>query len=1015
MPTTVDIRSGLYYDSVALMQVSARVKGTHGVDKALIGMGTELNIGLMRETGFTIPDSAAPNDLIIAVSAETESALSSGLNAVDEAFAHISDKAAHSQGPTGSEQPPLTVESAVERTDSNLVMVSVPGEYAGIETMAALNSGCSVLLFSDNVDVATEVALKHRAVDLGLIVMGPDCGTAIVSNAGLGFANSVRPGRIGIVAASGTGAQQVSSLLDAAGVGISQLIGTGGRDLSREVGGLSAKQALRILADDPDTDHVIVVSKPADTGVVAEIESLAAHLGIEVSWAVLGSDSPDLTASVETTLATCGIDVPRWPSWGSGINPDNRAEEAPAAPASGPLLGLFCGGTMADEAMLIASQTLGPISSNIPLAGAEKIDGYESATSTHTVIDFGDDGMTQGRAHPMIDPSLRLERITQAGHRAGVLLLDLVLGHGAHADPAGDLAEAIAAARSNAELAGHTLPVIVSLIGTKSDPQDFSATVSVLVEAGAEVYVSNAQATRRAVSFVDPRYAPGRGSEPTEGMLSASAPAPAQDSTPPRLGSSAAVAAPIADIPNPDTGSSISTALPSDPKIINVGLSLFAEALRAQAVSVAEVPWQPPMGDADRLMSVMSDPRRCAANAQALEAMISAGAQLVGLRPARECLGLRDNEFLHSGPPLDFDRASGPMRGALAGAVVFEGLADSLDEAEAGLADGRFSMAPCHSKDAVGPMAGVISPSMWMFELVDPVYGNHAYCSLNEGLGKVLRYGANNDEVLDRLRWMRDILGPVLAQAVAAHGPIDTKYYVSQMLASGDEGHNRNRTATLLFLRDLMPDLLALDFAADDLAEVCRFLGANDYFALNLVMPTCKLAMAAAKNIPGSSLIVTMARNGTDFGIQLSGTGDEWFTGPAQIADGLYLGSYGPDDANPDIGDSAITETAGIGGLAMAAAPAVVRLVGGDVAFAVETTQRMYEITAGEHSTHQIPILEFRGVPTGIDLVKVLRTHVLPQINTGMAGRVAGVGQVGAGLVNPPMDCFTSGLESLGR
>lgn len=1001
MPTTLDIRSGLYYDSVALMQVSAQVKATEGVDAALIGMGTELNVGLMRDAGFDIPDSAAPNDLVIAISASDEAALASGLAAVDEAFTRIADTAARSLGPTGAEQPPLTVESAVGRTGSNLVVVSVPGDYAGIETIAALDAGNSVLLFSDNVDVDTEVALKHRATEAGLIVMGPDCGTAIVAGAGLGFANEVKPGRIGIVAASGTGAQQVSTLLDAAGAGISQLIGTGGRDLAREVGGLSAKQALKALAGDKDTDHVIIVSKPADAEVVAEIEVLAADLGIGVSWAVLGPERTDLTASVETALDSCGFNVPTWPSWGTTGSSEDLQQ--------GPLVGLFCGGTMADEAMLIAAETLGPITSNIPLGGAEKIAGAELPTSAHTVIDFGDDGMTQGRAHPMIDPSLRLGAIAEAGNSAGVLLLDLVLGHGAHAAPAEGLSGAISAARLAATQAGRELPVIVSLIGTQSDPQDFSATVGSLVGAGAEVYVSNAQATRRAVSLIAPLNQAECDNAPAQsGPSSHGAPATTEAAANSAATSDASARS---DVP----ATKLSELLSAEPKVVSVGLSLFADALRAQAVPVVEVPWQPPVGDANRLFSVMSDPRRLAANAQALEAMLNAGAQLVGLRPARECLGLAENEFLHSGPPLEFERASGPMRGALAGAVVFEGLTDTLEEAEAGLADGRFSMAPCHSKDAVGPMAGVISPSMWMFELIDPVYGNRAYCSLNEGLGKVLRYGANNDEVLDRLHWMRDILGPVLAQAVAAHGPIDTKYYVSQMLASGDEGHNRNRTATLLFLRDLMPDLLALDFATADLAEVCSFLGANDYFALNLVMPTCKLAMAAAKGIPGSSLVVTMARNGTDFGIQLSGTGDEWFTGPAQVAEGLYLGDFGPEDANPDIGDSAITETAGIGGLAMAAAPAVVRLVGGDVAFAVETTRRMYEITAGEHPIHQIPILEFRGVPSGIDLVKVLRTNVLPQINTGMAGRIAGVGQVGAGLVNPPMDCFTNGLESLGR
>ena len=982
MPRSLTVRHGVYVDSVALMQVSTEVKTTPGVDDALIGMASELNLDLIREAGFDIAEEVTPNDLIIAIRAQSEAALSDGNDAVDAAFDRLNAAARESTGPGGSVQPALTVESALARSDAGLTLVSVPGQSAGVETLAALDSGSSVFLVSDNVDVSTEVELKSRAAESDLIVMGPDCGTAIISGVGLGFANQVRRGNFGIIAASGTGAQQVSVLLDAAGTGVSHLIGTGGRDLSREVGGISARQALKALAADPETEHIIMVSKPADAEVVAEIEELSAELGVRVSWAILGPDSPSLTAGVESALVTAGYDVPEWPSWGISES---------AGEQTGSLIGLFCGGTMADEAMLIARPLLGPISSNIPLAGAELVSGTAYSADKHTVLDFGADEMTQGRAHPMIDPSLRLQAIRDLDPGSGVLLLDLVLGHGAHADPADDLASAIAEAKSAASAEGRVLPVVVSLIGTSSDPQDFSAAIHALVAAGAEVFLSNAEASRRALAHL------GYKAQVTT-VAESSMPS---ERIPAALSSHSAQA------------SGLSGLLETPPSVVSVGLSLFAEELRAQAVPVTEVPWKPAIGNPSSLYRVMADPRRHAANSQALERMLSAGAEVVGLRPARDCLGLREDEFLHSGPPLEWDRASGPMRGALAGAVVFEGLADTLESAEEGLAEGRFSFAPCHSRDAVGPMAGVVSPSMWMFELVDPVHGNRAYCSLNEGLGKVLRYGANNEEVLTRLKWMRDVLGPVLAGAVAATGPLDAKNYVTQMLQSGDEGHNRNRTATLLFLRDIMPKLFTLNYPADDLAEVARFLGANDYFALNLVMPTCKLAMAAAKGVPGSTLVVTMARNGTDFGIQLAGTGDRWYTGPAQIAEGLYLGSYGVDDANPDIGDSAITETAGIGGLAMAAAPAVVRLVGGDVAFAVDTTRRMYEITLGEHPQHQIPVLEFRGVPSGIDLAKVLRTHVLPQINTGMAGKVAGVGQVGAGLVTPPVECFTSAVDGL--
>ena len=454
--------------------------------------------------------------------------------------------------------------------------------------------------------------------------------------------------------------------------------------------------------------------------------------------------------------------------------------------------------------------------------------------------------------------------------------------------------------------------------------------------------------------------------------------------------------------------------LQTEPSVVTAGAELFAQELRDQAVPVREVEWRPPVeGTADALATIMADPRLAQANARALERITSAEAELVRVAPASEVLGLQPGEFLHSGPPLTWERASGPMRGALIGAMLFEGLAATAEEAEERLAGPDVTLAPCHSRGAVGPMAGVISPSMWLFELRDPVHGNVSHCSLNEGLGKVLRYGAYSEEVVTRLEWMRDVLGPVLAEAVERHGPVDVRAYLPQMLQMGDEGHNRNRSATLMFLRDLLPHIVGQDRDKADIAEVCRFVGANDHFALNLVMPACKLAMAAAQDIPGSSVVVTMARNGTDFGIQLAGTGDEWFTAPANTPEGLFLGSFGPEDANPDIGDSAITETAGMGGFVMAAAPAIVRLVGGDVDFALTTTRTMYEITLGEHPSLQVPILEFRGAPIGIDAVAVARTGVLPQINTGMAGRVAGTGQVGAGLVTPPTDVFVQALTAL--
>ena len=462
-------------------------------------------------------------------------------------------------------------------------------------------------------------------------------------------------------------------------------------------------------------------------------------------------------------------------------------------------------------------------------------------------------------------------------------------------------------------------------------------------------------------------------------------------------------------------GGPVGGLLSGGPRVVSAGAGLLADALRAQAVPVVEVDWRPPLGDdAEALARVVGDARRVEANASALGRVLSSQAHLVDVRVAADVLPLEPGTFFHAGPPIAWERASGPLQGALMGAMVFEGLAETPEQARDALAaSSGIVLDSCHHHGAVGPMAGVLSPSMWVFELADPATGRRAYCSLNEGLGKVLRYGAYGSEVVERLRWMSAVLGPLLQAAVRRHGPVDIGAVVAQMLSMGDEGHNRNRAGTALFLREVLADLVEVDAPTKDVADVIRFVNGNDHFFLNLGMPACKLALDAGRDVPGSTLVVAMARNGTDFGIQVSGTGDRWFTGPAEVPDGLYLGSYGPEDANPDIGDSAITETAGIGGFAMAAAPAIVRFVGGEVADALDATRRMYEITLAEHPAYQVPILDFRGTPTGIDVTKVVRTGILPQINTGIAGKVPGTGQVGAGLVNPPASVFTDALGAL--
>ena len=416
---------------------------------------------------------------------------------------------------------------------------------------------------------------------------------------------------------------------------------------------------------------------------------------------------------------------------------------------------------------------------------------------------------------------------------------------------------------------------------------------------------------------------------------------------------------------------------------VTCGASLLADALEAEQI---RVDWRPP------LVPLKSNPAVDRANQEAVSRILEAKPMWVGVGLARDVIpGMREDLLLHSGPPLRWDQASGPMRGALEGALRLEGR-QSAD------------LEPCHHHLAVGPMAGVISPSMPVVIVEDQSSGQRAYSNLNEGLGKVLRYGANDDSVLRRLAWMNAVLGPDLARAVEG-SPIDLGAINQKALQMGDELHNRHRAATSMLFRELALRELG--------TESLRFIDANDYFYLNLVMAAAKAACEAASGVEGSSLVVAMARNGTEFGVRISGQPRRWFTAPAAVPVGLFLGSYTQADANPDIGDSAITETYGLGGFAMAAAPAITRVVGGSAATARDATLEMYEITLEENPNHQIPSLDFRGSPTGIDVRRVAETGIQPLINTGIAHREAGIGQVGAGLVRAPIEPFLDACRSL--
>jgi len=402
------------------------------------------------------------------------------------------------------------------------------------------------------------------------------------------------------------------------------------------------------------------------------------------------------------------------------------------------------------------------------------------------------------------------------------------------------------------------------------------------------------------------------------------------------------------------------------------------------------------------------------ANRTAFARMMASRPRLVGVAPAGEVIpGMAEDLILHAGPPIEWAQMSGPLRGAVIGALLLEGRAADEAAASALAASGQVRFAPCHHHAAVGPMAGVVSSSMAVYVVEDQAISHQTFSTLNEGYGKVLRYGAFAPEVIEKLRWMNASLAYALDAALDKLGGLDLRALMAEGLHMGDEGHNRNKAGSLLYLRQLAPALAEVIPDSEERGRILAFLGGNALSVLNPVMAACKAMTDAAHGIAGSSLVTAMARNGTEFGIRVSGLGDRWFTAPCEMPAGKYFEGYTQQDANPDIGDSTITETAGIGAFAMAAAPAIVEFIGGTPELTMESTLEMYQITLGEHEHFTIPALGFRGTPTGIDVLRVVERGILPRINTGIAHRQPGVGQIGAGLVRPPMAVFVEAVGEL--
>jgi succinyl-CoA synthetase alpha subunit len=997
------VRPSAYRDSVTLLGLARELRARPGVLEAAALMATPANKALLAQAGLLDHegDAAGPNDLVIVIRADSasvgEQAKSRAEAVLDAAGERTERHGAHA---------PRTIDSACRQLpDATLALVSVPGDFAAAETRKALHRGLHVMLFSDNVSLEDEVALKRLALSRGRLLLGPDCGTAYLHGARLGFANVVPRGRVGLVAASGTGLQHVSTLLAARGEGISHGIGVGGRDMTDAVNGMMTLAALDALGEDPDTEIIVVVGKPPAPAVRRRVEARLRAIGRPAVLALLGRDVarlddgvlrvvPTLEDAADAVVATLKRRpwLPR-PFTAPAAEMRARVEAARRSMAAGQagVVGLYAGGTLAHEAVLILAALLGPVGGNLTHA----------SRAAHRVLDLGADELTRGRAHPMLDPTTRIAEIERAGMdpEAAVLLLDVVLGHGAAADPAGDVAPALEAAQAEARAQGRWLAVVASVTGTAADPQGLSRQVARLEAAGTWILPSNAEAARVAACIA--------GGPPVLAAVLE------RDGAVPRVNRSPDSIEPVH---RDDTGAGREL-LTREPVVINLGLASFAADLDHQGVHSLHVQWIPPgAGDPRqaRIVAELDGGDVARANRAAFERLVGAEPVLVDCQPAAVALGLPDRTVLHAGPPLRWEHACPIVQAAILCAIRYEGWAGDDAAARALIERGTVSIGPCHHGGAAGPMTGIVTPSMPVFVVENRRHGNRACATINEGLGRVLRFGANDASVVERLRWLAAEAGPLLGAVIRAAGGIDLRAMMAQALRMGDEMHQRNVAASSLLARALMPHLARAAGDAAAVARLAEFVAGNDQFFLNLAMAAGKASADPCLGIEGSTMVVTMARNGSEFGIRVAGLGDRWFTAPVERPRGLYFPGFGDDDANPDLGDSAIVETIGLGAFAMAASPAVARFVGaGGMGEALAVTAEMAEICLGDHPHFRLATLDERGSPVGIDVRKVVETGITPLINTGIAGKTPGVGQIGAGVARAPLACFEQALAAL--
>ena len=988
------VKKGSYHDSVVLMLLTNHISAMQGVNKVSIMMATPANKDIFKQSGLDTEEllAAGANDMVVVADIDNENTMNIIENEIDAYF-----KKQNTQN-----QQTESVKSwdkALEKMpNADMAVISIAGAYAALEANRALDEGMNVFMFSDNVTIEDEKQLKQKAHEKGLVVMGPDCGTGIIQSVPIAFTNKVNSGKIGIIGASGTGIQELTTIIDRLGEGVKNAIGTGGRDLSSEIGGITMMDTINAMEQDDSIKVMIVISKPPAKAVREMISNRLSAFKKPVVTLFLG-EKPEYHeqgfyhAYTLDEAARLAVNLVRNEDINTCVVSAETPENAFDKSENKTIKAYYSGGTLAGEAAMLIKDAL-----NLDTP-PEKAEGFMLKHGGHIVVDLGDDVYTQGKPHPMIDPAKRIECMKEAidDSSTGVILFDIMLGYGSHEDMAGALLPTINELKQKAENEGRKLFFIATVCGTRHDYQGYDEAVNKLKNAGVIVCETNKLASQMAIRAIGLDF-----SEPEKEIRAKQA----------------------VDVQITPASDKLLKMLSEKPRIINIGLKSFAEVADEFGCQVVQFDWTPPAGGNVEMIKTLDFLRNFkefdidAANREVIAKIVASQPVIIDNVRAKEVIPemAEGKVILHAGPPIEYKNMPDPVQGSCVGAVLFEEWADNEEDARKLLSSGEIKLIPCHHVNAVGPMGGITSPNMPVFVVENRTDGNRAYCTMNEGIGKVLRFGAYSEEVVNRLRWMRDILGPTLGKAIRELGGIDVNPLMAKALAMGDEFHQRNIAASLSFLKEVAPVITKLDMDEKERYDVIRFLSDTDQFFLNIMMATGKSVMDAARTIQKGTIVTAMCRNGVEFGIRIAGMGDEWFTGPVNTPKGLYFTGYDEEDACPDMGDSAITETFGVGGMAMIAAPAVTRFVGaGGYEDALRTSNDMMEICIDRNPNFIIPNWNFQGICLGIDARLVVEKGITPVINTGIAHKVAGFGQVGAGTVHPPIECFEKAIAAYAK